>query len=98
MIPGYEYEDWLLEQWSIWSRSESVVIGFHHGGTGIGLADGIRDDDMMVVDSCVAKLQKSDSRVIKGYYWRKEYDEYQDQIKSAVRQFSNLLEEARTRQ
>lgn len=94
-ILGYEYEDWLLEQWADWSRATPIAAGYMTGGVGQALPASLSDDDMLLVDGCVARLPVGEKKAVKGYYWRREYDDYQEEIKPAIRRFSNYLEDAK---
>lgn len=88
---GYEYEDWLLNQWGIWARGG----GFTLSGSGSGDPDercAADDSTMERVDSTVARMDREDKRLIKQKYLCRNHEATNDLIRNAVRRFAYCWE------
>lgn len=83
---GYEYEDWLLNQWGIWARGG----GYNLSGSHAGESDqncSADDPTMEKVDSIIAKMDRAHKSVIKNHYLTHE-EEVEDDVSSAIRRFA----------
>jgi hypothetical protein len=90
MFSGYEYEDWLLQQWGLWNRFET---GFPTTSTGFGgSSDGgrceIGDELAMAVNGALGRLCVQDRRLLKRYYVHSCPDTEETLVASAVRRFA----------
>lgn len=93
-INGYEQEDWILTQWGLWDRD-----GGRHpacktnwslmGGAAQAVAYRMTDEEALVVNAALAKLQPSNRQALKRHYSWWDCDVDEGSLRAALADFAH---------